>query len=112
MADGLYGELQTALAMEDNSDDLRWLVCATSLLLNEDSLATSQNAFLTPASSNWGSMQSLDLPSTPFLNDFTPLAEGQPRLESWAPTLSPCQSQPEWMLLSLHLNAVNSLQLE
>ena len=67
MADGLYGELQTALAMEDNSDDLRWLVCATSLLLNEDSLATSQNAFLTLASSNWGSMQSLDLPSTPFL---------------------------------------------
>jgi len=99
------GERQTATAMEDNRDDLRWLVCATSPLLNDDSLRTSQKADLTLASSSWGSLQSLDLPSTPFLNDLSS-AEGQPQLESWAPTWSPCQPQPEWKLLWLHLNAV------
>jgi hypothetical protein len=99
------GERQTAKAMEDNIDDLCWLVCATSPLLNDDSLRTSQKANLTPASSSWGSLQSLDLPSTPFLNDLSS-AEGQPQLDSWAPICNPCQPQPEWKLLWLHLNAV------
>jgi len=100
------GERQAATAMEDNSDNLHWLVCATSPLLNDNRLCTSQNhENLAPASSSWGSLQSLDLPSTLFLNDLSS-TEGQPHLESWAPTWSPCQPQPELKLLCLHHNAV------
>jgi len=99
------GDLQTSAVVEESSDDLHWLVCATSPLINEDSFITSQNTTLIPASSTLSYLQSCDLPvpSTPLLQNVSS-AEGQ--LKLWASTLRPCQSQPEWMLLWLHLNAV------
>ena len=50
-----------------------------------------------------------NLPSTPVLSD---LESAEEELESWAPTRSASQLQPECMLLWSHLNAVTNLQLE
>lgn len=89
-------------AMEDDADDLSWLIYATSSAASDDGLALSR-CVATPTSPT--SILALDLP--PDTTTVRHLAGAQPAPQAPSQWQQP---QCQWMVSWLHLNAV--LQLD